>query len=62
MLVDKKKKPRCKIAPSSKHHSHHVGEYLLYYRVLHIHLFKDCVNAKNILDNYDDLIDSKEHI
>lgn len=62
MLVDKKKNSKCKIAPSFKHHSHHVRESLLYYRVVHIHFLKDCVNAKNNLDNYDDLIDSKEHM
>jgi hypothetical protein len=39
-----------------------MGESLLYYRMLHIHLSKDCVNAKNNLDNYDNLIDSKKHI
>ena len=43
-------------------YSHKMEESLLCHRVLHICLIKDYVVAKANIDNYDDLIDLREHI
>jgi hypothetical protein len=43
-------------------YSHKIEESPLCHRVLHICLIKDYVVAKANIDNYDDLIDLREHV
>jgi hypothetical protein len=48
--------------PTPEHHSHWVGKCLLFHKMLHTHLTKNCDTTKANLNNYDGLKDPKEHI
>lgn len=49
-------------ATKNEHHSHQVGDSLFYHQVLHTCLSEYCFYVKTNLDNYNELINIKEHI
>jgi hypothetical protein len=57
-LIKKKKKK----AFEKEDHPYKVEDSLIFYWVVHTHLFKDCVFMKTNLDNYNEIIYLIEHI